>query len=66
MQELAGATEAVEGLQKQLAESGHDAAAVRQLETAVETEAEAVDRCRAATDELAGQLGGESAATHKL
>lgn len=59
-QELAVATGAVEALQKQLAESGHDAEAVRELETAVETAAEEADRCRAAADALAGQLGGES------
>jgi hypothetical protein len=57
-QELAAAAAAVEALQARLAGCGHDAGAARELETALETEAEAVDRCRAAADEMAGQLGG--------
>lgn len=58
-QELAAATAAVEALQRKLAGCGHDAEAARELETALETEAGAVERCRAAADEMAGQLGGK-------
>ena len=67
LQELAAAAAAVETLQRRLAGCGHDAGAARELEAALETEAEAVDRCRAAADEMAGQLGGgRSCAVHRL
>ena len=64
-QELASATSAVDTLQQRLAGCGHDAEAVRELETQVETEAAAVDRCRAAADEMASQLGGGCCGTAK-
>lgn len=52
-------------LQAELQALPYDADKAAELDAAVEAEAEAVTRCRAAADETAGQLGGgASAALH--
>jgi len=49
---------AVTSLQAELQALPYDDDKVAELDAAVEAEAEAVTRCRAAADETAGQLGG--------